>query len=267
MTAPVLIDTHAHLDDERFGSDLPAVLERARLAGVRCSVAVATTGPSSERVQELARAHPDQLSASAGIHPNHAAEAAPGDWDRVVALVRAGKAVALGETGLDRYWDYTPFEVQQDYFARHLALAREMKLPVIIHSRDCDADMLRMLREEFDRHGPIRGVMHSFCSTKETAEACLAMGLLLSLSGQLTRKNAHALRDVAARLPLEKLMVETDCPYLTPEPVKGKRNEPANVVHTAARLAEVLGVDLATLAERTTANACALFGLPPPSEA
>jgi TatD DNase family protein len=263
VTAPLLIDTHAHLDDERFNDDLAAVLERARGVGVCRIVAVATTWASCLRGQELAAAHPDILSPTAGIHPNHVAQSAPEDWDRMVELVRQKRAVALGETGLDRHWNDTPFPQQEDYFARHLALAREMSLPVIIHCRECEADIVRMLREDFDRHGPVKGVMHSFCGTKETADACLAMGLHLSFAGMLTYKNAQDLREVAKTLPLERLMVETDCPYLAPVPMRGKRNEPAFVAHTAACLAGVLRVDVATLAAQTTANAIRIFGLPP----
>ncbi len=263
MTAPVLIDTHAHLDDERFNDDLPAVLERARAVGVSRIVAVATTWTSCLRGQQLASAHPHVLSATAGLHPNHVAESAPEDWDRVVDLVRQKRTVGIGETGLDRHWNDTPFPQQEEYFARHLALAREANLPIIIHCRECEADVVRMLREDFEKHGPVKGVMHSFCGTKETADACLAMGLHLSFAGMLTYKNAQNLREVAKMLPLDRLMVETDCPYLAPVPVRGQRNEPAFVAHTAACLAGVLGVDVTVLAERTTANALALFGLSP----
>ena len=261
MSVPVLIDTHAHLDDERFRDDLPEVLARARAAGVQRIVAVATTWASCLQIQQLAAAYPESLSPTAGLHPNHVAQSASEDWDRVVSLVRQEKVVGIGETGLDRHWHDTPFPQQEDYFARHLALAREAKLPIIIHSRECDADMLRMLRADFDRHGPIKGVMHSFCSARKTADACLAMGLFLSFAGMLTYKNAQDLRDAVKGLPLDRLMVETDSPYLAPVPVRGKRNEPAFVAHTAACLAGVLGLDAVELALRTTQNACELFGL------
>jgi TatD DNase family protein len=258
---PSLVDTHAHLDDEKFHADLPAVLERARAAGVVRIVTVATTAPTSRISVDLAVRHPDILVATVGIQPNNAAQAAPGDWDEVVSLATAERVVALGETGLDRYWDYTPFPQQEDYFARHLALARRLNLPVVIHCRDAEADVVRMLREDFDRHGPVRGVMHSFTGNAETAKSCLEMGLFLSFAGMLTYKNAQALRDVAATVPLERLLVETDSPYLAPVPVRGKRNEPAFVAHTAACLAGLVGVDVAALADQTTANARTLFGL------
>ncbi len=258
---PPLVDTHAHLDEERFNADRPAVLERARAAGVVQVVTVATTAASTSANLALAAEHPG-LFATAGIHPNYAATAPPDGWDTVVALASDGRVVGIGETGLDRYWDDTPFPLQEDYFARHLELGRRTGKPVIIHCRDAEADVLRMLRETFDRHGPIRGVMHSFVGTPEAAEACRGMGLYLSFAGMLTYKNAAALRETAGSQPLERLLVETDSPYLAPVPVRGKRNEPAYVAHTAACLAGVLGVPVETLAERTTANARALFGLP-----
>jgi TatD DNase family protein len=258
---PALIDTHAHLDDERFRDDLGAVLESARAAGLRRVVTVATTLPSSLASIELAHRFPALLVAAVGIHPNNAAEAAPGDWDRVAELVDRQGVVAVGETGLDRHWDFTPFALQEDYFARHLALARHKKLPVVIHCREAEEDVLRMLRADYERHGPVCGVMHSFAGTLATAESCLEMGLHISFAGMLTYKNAQPLREVASRMPLDRLLVETDSPYLAPVPMRGKRNEPAFVAHTAAVLAGLHGLDVAALAERTTANARSLFAL------
>ena len=255
-----LIDTHAHLDDEQFSADLPAVLDRARAAGVERIVSIATTAASTRACLGLAARHPG-LSASAGIHPNHAAQAAPTDWDEVRAAVSDPRVVAIGETGLDRHWDYSPFAMQENYFARHLELGRATGKPVVIHCREADADVLRMLRDAFDRHGPIRGVMHSFVGDAVIGRACLEMGLVLSFAGMLTYRNAAALRETAATVPLDRVMVETDCPYLSPVPLRGKRNEPANVVHTAACLAELHAIAPELLAERTTANARALFRL------
>src|SRR5262245_15472272 len=191
----MLIDTHAHLDDERFAADLPAVLERTRAAGVGAVLAVGTTAASSAACVRLAEPHA-MLRAAAGLHPNHVAEAKPGDWDEVVRLAEHPLVVALGETGLDRHWDFTPFPQQEENFARHLELSRATGLPLVIHSRECDADMLRMLRADFDSHGPVRGVMHSFSSGRDTADACLAMGLYVSFAGMGTNNNRAALRVV-----------------------------------------------------------------------
>jgi TatD DNase family protein len=256
----VLIDTHAHLDAEKFAGDLPAVLERARAAGVAQIVTVATTAASSAACVALATQHPN-LFATVGIHPNHAAEAAPSAWDEVVALASRKEVVGIGETGLDRHWNDTPFPQQEDYFARHLELSRRVHKPIVIHCREAEAEVLRMLRADFDRCGPIRGVMHSFVGDAAMGEACLAMGLVLSFAGMLTYKNAAALRETAAQLPLDKVLVETDSPYLSPVPLRGKRNEPAHVVHTAACLAGLHGIAPVALAEQTTRNARELFGL------
>ncbi len=256
-----LTDTHAHLDDPQFAADLPAVLDRARAAGVGTIITIATTAASSTASLALAARHPS-LFATAGIHPNSAAAAAAGDWDEVAALAADPRVVAVGETGLDRHWHDTPFAVQEDYFARHLELGRRLGKPVVIHCREAGPDVERMLRADFERAGTLRAVMHSFTGDRALAEVCLAMGLYISFAGMLTYKNAADLRAVAAKLPLDRLLVETDSPYLAPVPVRGRRNEPAFVAHTAACLAGLHGLTPDALAERTTANARTLFGLP-----
>jgi TatD DNase family protein len=255
-----LIDTHAHLDDEQFRDDLPAVLQRAAEAGVQRVVTVATTAPSSAACVELARRFP-LLVATVGIQPNHVAEAEADAWDQIIKLAASERVVALGETGLDRYWDFTLFPQQEEYFARHLALARQRKLPVVIHCREAEADVVRMLRADYDRHGPVEGVMHSFTGDQATAAACLEMGLYISFAGMLTYKNAQALRDVAKTIPLDRLLVETDSPYLAPVPVRGKRNEPAYVAHTAACLAALHGLPAEEMATLTMGNAQKLFAI------
>ncbi len=262
----ILVDTHAHLDDERFGDDLAVVLDRARANGVEQIITIATTVASSRVSVELASRY-SALFASAGIQPNHVAEAGPGDWDEILGLANHPKVVGLGETGLDRHWTYTPFPQQEHYFARHLELARQRGRPVIIHCREAEADVVRMLREDYERRGPIRGVMHSFTGDWTTAEACLAMGLYISFAGMVTYKNAADLRAVAAKVSLDRMLVETDSPYLVPVPLRGKasRNEPAHVVHTAAHLAHERGLSAEALADQTTRNARLLFGLIAPS--
>jgi TatD DNase family protein len=255
------IDTHAHLDDEQLCAELPAILDRARAAGVTTMVSIATSAASSAACVTMAERHAE-LFATVGIHPNNIMQAAASDWDAVVALVERPRVVGIGETGLDRHWRDTPFEVQEEYFVRHLELGRRCGRPVIIHCREAETDMLRVLRQEFDRHGPIRGVMHSFVGDAAMAEACRAMGLYLSFAGMLTYKNAVDLRETASRQPVDRLLVETDSPYLSPVPLRGKRNEPAHIIHTAACLAGLLGVPPNELADRTSANARELFALP-----
>lgn len=257
---PLLIDTHAHLDDQKFRDDLPAVLERARLAGIIHVLTIGTTAANSQQNVELSRKY-SLLSAAVGLHPNTLTQEPHDAWDAICELAAQEGVRALGETGLDRHWDDTPFPKQEDFFARHLELGRKNQLPIVIHCREAQADILRMLRVDFDRHGPIRGVMHSFTGDQATAEACLSMGLHLSFAGMLTYKNAQELREVAAGVPENRLLVETDSPYLAPVPLRGARNEPANVVHTARALADVRGVSLDTLAISLTANAQKLFGL------
>jgi TatD DNase family protein len=253
-----LFDTHAHLDDDRFRDDLPAVIDRAAAAGVNHIVCVATTAADSPRCVEIAGRF-GTVWASVGIQPNNVAQALPADWESIERLAAGPRVVALGETGLDRHWEFTPFPQQEDYFARHLALARRTGLPVIIHCREAEADVVSMLRADFDRHGAVRGVMHSFTGDLSTAEACLAMGLYVSFAGMVTYKSAADLRVVAKAIPADRLLIETDCPYLAPQPVRGKRNEPAFVAHTAALLAEVRDVSVNVLAAETTRNALALF--------
>jgi TatD DNase family protein len=254
----MLIDTHAHLFDEQFSRDLPEVLARAEAAGVQRVICIGIDRESSLASVRIANEHP-LVVAAVGIQPNHAAEAEPSDWAVIEGLAAEPRVVAIGETGLDRYWDRTPFAVQEDYFARHMDLARRVNKPFVIHCREAEADVLRMLRAEFDAHGPIRAVMHSFAGDLATAQACLGMGLFISFAGMLTYKSAEALRDVAKEIPLDRLLVETDCPYLAPVPNRGKRNEPAFVADTARLLAKLKGVSEAEIGEITTRNAKLLF--------
>lgn len=257
---PPLIDTHAHLDDPKFAADLPAVLGRAAAAGVERVLTVGVDAATSRAAVALAERHP-ALAAVVGIQPNHAAEVGPGDWDEIVRLAGRPGVAAVGETGLDRYWDRCPFPVQEDYFARHLELARRLGRPVVVHCREAEADVVRVLRGEFDRHGPVRGVMHSFSGDAATARACLDVGLHVSFAGMVTYKSAADLREVVRLVPADRLLVETDSPYLAPVPARGKRNEPAFVAHTAALLAEVRGEPLDRFAAQTTRNARELFKL------
>ncbi|HUT11833.1 MAG TPA: TatD family hydrolase [Thermoguttaceae bacterium] len=258
------IDTHVHLDQEEFDADRDDVVDRFRRAGGEAMLSVGISAASSRATLELAETHPE-IFAAVGIQPNCAAEAAPDDWDRIVAMVDHPRVVALGETGLDRHWDFTPLDVQRDYFDRHLRLARRHDLPVVIHCREAEAEVLAMLREAVGR-GPLRGVLHAFSGDAAFAAQCLELGLDVSFAGMVTYRNKkfQPLRQVAASIPDDRLLIETDSPYLVPHPLRGKqrRNEPAWVVHTAECLAELRGVTLEELSAQTTANARRLFRFP-----
>lgn len=255
-----LVDTHAHLDDDRLRSNLAEVLDNARAAQVVQIIAIATTAADSARVLDLAGEHPG-VFATVGFQPNNVAEAVDGDWERIVELAKRPRVVALGETGLDRYWDFAPFNLQQDWFDRHLRLAHELDLPVVIHCREADADVVAQL-SALGR--PVRGVLHSFTGSTADAERFLDLGLHISFAGMLTfnTRKLDALRAAAAAVPVDRLLVETDSPYLSPHPFRGRPNQPARVAWTARKLAEVHGLTPEELAEATTANARRLFGLP-----
>lgn len=253
-----LIDTHAHLATAAFADDRAAVLARAAEADVARIVEIGYDLPSSRAALALAEAHP-QIVAVVGIQPNHAHEAPP-DWpEQLRALAAHPKAVAIGEIGLDYHWMQAPPELQEELFRAQLAMARAMGLPVVIHSRDARDDTLRILGDAA-RGQP--GIMHSFSGDWAYAQACLAIGFLLSFSGPLTFAKAADLHEVARRAPLEMLLTETDSPYLTPHPHRGKRNEPAHVRLVAERLAALRDQPLATVAEAVWANAGRVFQLP-----
>jgi TatD DNase family protein len=258
-----LFDTHAHLDQDDYDADRPSVVERAVAAGVENVLCVGVDAASSEAVVQLSEKFP-AIYAAVGIHPNSTAKALPDDWRRVCELAKHPKVAALGETGLDRYWDDAPIELQREIFLRHLLLSRQKKLPVVIHCRDAWDDLMPLLREDA-ANGPILGIMHAMSGDAAQAEECVALGLYISFAGNVTYKNKkfETLRAAAAVVPWDRLLLETDCPYLTPEPLRGKekRNEPANVRHTAAFLAQIRGVSFEEIEQKTTENAKRLLGL------
>lgn len=258
-SAPPLVDTHAHLDEEAFDGDRPEVIARAEAAGIVRIITIGTTVDTSHRALEIAREFPC-VFAAVGIQPNYVAQAKAGDWESIVDLAGSEKVVAIGETGLDRYWDYAPFDLQIDYFQRHIALAQKLDKPFVVHCREAEAETIAQLQQASQR-GPLRGVMHSFTGSLETARACLDLGLHISLAGMVTFKKSQALRDLISQLPLDRLLVETDSPYLAPQPVRGKRNEPSFVRMTANLVAELAGISQDEFARQTTANADRLFGL------
>lgn len=254
-----LIDSHAHINDRRFAADREEVLARARGAGLAGIVNVGFDLPSSAECLELADKYPF-LYAAVGVHPHDAGEVPPDYLDRLRELARHPKVVALGEMGLDYYRDLSPRETQRKVFREQLALARELNLPVIIHDRDAHTDVLDILRR--DGLGPRGGVMHCFSGDWEVARECLDLGLYISLAGPVTYPNAQKVREVAARVPLERLLVETDCPYLPPQPWRGKRNEPAYVRCVAEEIARLRGISFAEVALASARNCQHLFGLP-----
>ncbi|QDT28714.1 putative deoxyribonuclease YcfH [Gimesia panareensis] len=255
----ILFDTHAHLDEEAFHPDRDETVERALEAGVQTILTIGTTADSSQRAVDLAATFP-QVYAVVGIQPNYVAQMKPGDWERILTLSTADKVVGIGETGLDRYWDYAPIELQRDYFSRHIQLSRERDLPFVVHCREAEADVVELLQTEAQQ-APFKGLMHSFCGTPETAAACLDLGMYISFAGMLTFKKNDELRETARQIPLNRLLVETDAPYLAPVPQRGKRNEPAFVKHTCACLAELHNKTPEEMAEITTHNAKTLFQL------
>jgi TatD DNase family protein len=273
---PPLVDTHAHIQDAAFDRDREAVLERARAAGLRWLICVGYDLDSSRRAVELANRN-EAVYASVGVHPNHAGQASEADWRELEDLARQPKVVGLGETGLDNYRKYTQPAVQEDWFRRQLELASEMKLPVVIHNREADERVLEVLRQVLYRAvdsappggggepavtHPTKGVMHCFCGSSDMLEACLKLGFNISIAGPVTYHNADSLREVARQIPADRLVIETDSPYLPPAPHRGQRNEPAYVALTARQLAEVRGEPFEQLAERTTLAAALLFDLP-----
>jgi TatD DNase family protein len=257
-----LVDTHCHLDFPEYGDETADAVARAVAAGVTRMVTIGTTPESSEVAVRIAERHPE-VYASVGVHPTDLETIAPDTWDRLRALARHPKVVGWGECGLDYYRNASSPETQRRRFREQLELAAECRLPVLVHDRDAHDDILALLREAPATGrggGAPRGILHCFSGSLPFAKACVDLGFLISVPGIVTFKNAAPLREVAAALPLDALVVETDAPFLAPEPHRGKRNEPAYVAHTAARLARVKDLPFEAVAEATTRNARAVYG-------
>jgi len=252
--SPMLVDSHAHLDDKAFAADLPAVLDRARDAGVERMVTIGTSLESSLRARDLAEQRPE-VYFSPGIHPHEADN--PGDVEALRALAAHPRAVAVGETGLDYVKNYATVPAQKALFVKHLEIALEADKPVSIHCREAHADAYSILRG----HAPLRGVIHCFSGTWADAERYLGLNFYLSIAGPVTYPSAQALRDVVQQIPLDRLMIETDCPLLPPQKFRGQRNEPSYVRYAAAEIANLLKVPLEEVNEATSRNARNLFGL------
>lgn len=260
---PELFDSHTHLNEAAFADDLPAVLERARQQGVRGMLIVGYDLPSSDRAVTLAREY--GLYAAVGIQPHFAHRTGPREIARLEELAQDPTVVALGEIGLDYYRDRSPRSEQRRLFRTLLSLARTLDLPVVIHCREAFPDLLEDLRQEGEGW---RGVMHCFSGTAEQARDFLSLGMYLSLAGPVTYPHAPKLWQVARELPLDRLLLETDCPWLPPQPYRGERNEPAYLVYTASRIAELRREPLEVVAQATCRNAQVLFRRkrPPDSE-
>ncbi|MDR7420322.1 MAG: TatD family hydrolase [Armatimonadota bacterium] len=251
-----LFDSHVHLDDEVFEPDRAGVLQRARAVGVKGFVTIGTSLASSRRAVALAEQHPDVYAAVA-IHPHEAPAATPEALDELAALARHRRVVAIGETGLDYYRDFAPKDLQAQAFRAHLVLAKRLDLPVVIHNRDAHWDVLKILAEE----APPRVIMHCFSGSVEIARRCLDRGYYIGLGGPLTYRNARRVLEVAAFVAPDLLLLETDAPYLPPEPHRGQRNESSYLPLIAAAAARARGVAAGTVAELTTMNAREAFGL------
>lgn len=252
-----LVDSHAHLDSEDYHADIEAIIERAREFGLKAIVTIGIEPADWPSTLALAARYTDVYPAL-GIHPNSADQTNDDTLQQLTALCKAHNVVGLGETGLDYYREYVPHEQQKESFRQHLALSRELNLPVIIHTRDADDDVLEILQR--DGEGTY-GVMHSFSGDVAGALKCIDMGYMISIAGPVTFRKATDKHSLAREVPLDWLMVETDCPYLTPEPYRGRRNEPAYVAYTAKAIAELRGISFEEVAQATTRNTARLFGL------
>jgi TatD DNase family protein len=256
----VLVDTHAHLHDPAFEADRAAVIARARAAGVAGFLTIGTDVPTAEAAVALAAAELD-IYAAVGIHPHDASTADEAALARITALAATPRVVAIGEIGLDYYRDHSPRPVQRRALVAQLQLARTVGKPVLLHCREAHADLLEVCAAE--GVDAIGGILHCFSGDLAVAHRGIELGLLISIAGPVTYPSARRLAEVVRALPLDRLVIETDCPYLPPQPWRGQRNEPAYLPVTAARVAELLGVPPATVADATTRNAARLLRLPP----
>src|SRR5579863_10267142 len=256
----MFVDSHCHLDDKRFADDLDAVLDRATAAGVTRILTIGTGDgpPEIDRAVRLAERYP-QVYASVGVHPHDASKVTPETYDDLRALSTHSKVIAFGEIGLDYHYDFSPREIQREVFIAQLKLARAVNLPITIHTREAWDDTMSILREHWSPEGDAAGVMHCFTGDPGQAREALGMGFHLSYGGVVTFKTADNVRESARITPDERLLIETDAPYLAPIPHRGKRNEPAMMVETARKLAEVRETTVEAIAVLTSANFERLF--------
>ncbi len=261
----MLTDSHCHLDFPEFSADLPDVLERAREAGVRRFITISTRVARIDALKVLADRF-DDVFFTVGTHPHQAAEEPDIGAERLIDLARDPKCVGIGEAGLDYHYDYAPRDVAARVFRTHIAAARATCLPLVIHARDADEDVAAILEDEMGQ-GPFKAVLHCFTSSRRLAETGLRLGCFISFSGVVTFKNSEALRAIAADVPIDRMLVETDAPFLAPVPHRGKRNEPVFVADTARCLAALKGMKNGDFAAATSANVVRLFSKLPPTPA
>ena len=254
----MLIDSHAHIQGKEYAGEVAAVIDRARAAGVAKIIAVGGAGDMSSNTEAVALAAQfDNVYATAGMHPHDAKDVGPQDLAQLKDLSAHPKVVAVGETGLDYYYSHSPHDMQRRVFAQFIHMARETNLPIVVHERDAAREAAELLRSEGERS--LRGVIHCFTGDYDAARAYLELGFYVSFTGIITFKNADPLREVVRRLPLDRMLIETDSPYLTPMPHRGSRNEPAHVRWVAETVARVKGIDYEKVAAATTSNAEELF--------
>lgn len=254
----MFFDTHAHLNAEQYNEDLQEVIDRALSEGISNIVVVGFDRPTIEKAMELTEKY-GFIYASVGWHPVDAIDMTEEDLLWIEELSSHPKVVALGEMGLDYYWDKSPKDIQKEVFRKQIRLAKKVKLPIVIHNRDATSDIVEILKEE--GAGEVGGIMHCFSGSPEIAQECVDMNFYISLGGPVTFKNAKKPKEVADVIPLEKLLIETDCPYLTPHPHRGKRNEPSYVKLVAEQIADIKGLSTEEVAQATTENAKKLFGI------
>ena len=257
----MLVDSHCHLDFPEFAPELDAVVARARAASIGRMVTISTRVKKLPQVLAIAERFPD-VFCSVGTHPHNAHEELDIETQTLVSMAKHPKIVAIGEAGLDYHYDNSPREAQETGFRRHIEAARETGLPLVIHAREADADVARILEEESGK-GAFPAVLHCFTAGRDLAMRAVTLGHYVSFTGILTFKNSQNLRDIAAELPADRILVETDAPYLAPLPHRGRRNEPSFVVNTAAVLAETRGVSADEIARQTTENFFRLFSKVP----
>ncbi|MBS4179744.1 TatD family hydrolase [Lederbergia citrea] len=254
----MLFDTHVHLNDEQFADDIEEVIARAKAEGVEYMVVVGFDRKTITKALEIVEEY-DFIYASVGWHPVDAIDMTEEDLEWLEEIAAHPKVVALGEMGLDYHWDKSPKDIQKEVFRKQIKLAKKLKMPIIIHNRDATQDIVQILQEENAKE--VGGIMHCFSGSAETAKRCLELNFYISLGGPVTFKNAKTPKEVADQVPIDRLLIETDCPYLAPHPYRGKRNEPAYVRLVAEQIAEIKGIDFEEVAHVTTANAKKVFGI------